>query len=832
MPASDFRYAFRGLRNSPVLAVATVTLLSLVIGANTAVFSLIDQLLLRTLPVENPRELVQLAQRGFYYGSSWGQNVLSYPMYKDIRDRNEVFSGVFCRFGREFSIADVSGSERVHGELVSGNYFSVLGIRSAAGRVLSPEDDGAPGTNPVTVLSHDYWASRFNYDSAVIGRTVHVNGMPLTVLGVAQRGFRGVEIGQNPALFVPVSMFHQMVPNIWDDYSLESRRGRWVNVFARLRYGITPVRARAGLEPLYQQMIHEEVREPGFSKVTDYARRQFLDSRMEVFDGATGRSELREDYSAPLSILMAITGLVLVTACASVANLLIARSTVCQKETAVRLALGARATQIVRQLLIEGCLLAVIAAAAGLMAAGALERFLLRFVAADIKDLNIRPVLDGRVLTFSLVLAFLSTLLFALAPALRATRQDVATALRAGSTSIAGAHARFRRALVIVQLGLSLVLLVGSGLFARSLQKLYEVDLGFRSARVLSFAIDPPIIGYKPEETDRFYRKLAEILKGLPGAQSVGYASVPIVAGKKWDDTVTVEGYQGRQGEDMDPNFNSISPEYFATLGVPLVAGRDINWQDARQSHKVCIVNETFAKRYFPAGTAIGHHLGIGSDPDTKLDQEIVGIARDMKYENVRETVPRQVFLPQSQLPIASGIFVYVRTSAKPSHFFMAVRKAVHHLDPGLPLHELRTLEEQVAQSLAPERAVAALSVSFGVLGTLLATISLYALVAFSVARRSKEISIRMALGAAPQRILRFVLGEVAILVAIGAAIGLPAYLLLSKLVQSELYGITSTDAWNIGTAVVLLAIVSLFAGLVPARRAAAFHPMDALNQD
>ena len=709
MVRQHIRYALRSFRRNPLLVVVAVLSLSLGIGANTAIFSLIDQLLLRSLPVRDPQQLVQLAARGAHPGSNWGMNAMSYPMYRDIRDKAEVFNGVMCRFSMPLSLGHQGQTERIRGELVSGNYFDVLGVPAAIGRTFTPDDDQKPNAHPLVMLTYDFWQRRFGADPRILGQTLHINSYPMTVIGVSRRGFQGVEHGDATQVFVPMMMQQKALPMMSMHYKMEDRRTRFVNTFARLKPGVTIAQAKAALEPLYKQIIRMEVTEAFFKDTTEFSRKRFLESRMEVLEGATGRSYLRRQFTTPLYVLLAITGLVLLIACANVSNLLIARATARQREIAVRMALGASRGQIVAQLFTESLLLAAFSVAAGLVIGRQLVAALLRFASFEMSAPTIQAAFDMRILAFSIGLGLLTCLLFGVVPALQASRPDVASTLKDEAGGVIGGAHRIRRALVVAQVSLSLLLLIGSGLFIRSLANLRLLDPGFRIERIVSFSVDPPLNGYNPGRTLAFYRDLLAGLRAAGGVEHASNSVMRVLDGDEWDSSVTVEGYQAKQGEDMNPHMNAVSPDYFATLGIPLVAGRDFTDHDERNSTKTCIVNQTFARKYFPNGDAVGRHIGMGDNPGTKTDIEIVGVVGDAKYENMRDVVPRQVFRPIAQLDGIPGTVIYVRTTLDSSQAFTAARAIVRNLDANLPLFEMRTLEEQVDLSLVTERMIATL---------------------------------------------------------------------------------------------------------------------------
>ncbi len=827
---NDVRYAFRTFRKSPVFVAVAVLSLALGIGANTAIFTLIDQVLLRLLPVKDPQQLVLLWGRGPHYGSNNGQNKLSYPMYEDFRDKNQVFSGMFCRDDAAFSLNFEGKTERVSGELVSGTYFPVLGVGPALGRVFNASDDQTPGGAPYAILSYRYWVSRFAGDPRVIGRKLVLNGYPFTVVGVSQAGFDGTDPTQSPQIRIPIMMKLQVDQLAF--YNLTDRRGRWVNAYGRMKPGVTMEQAKAGLQPLMHQMLNMEVLEKDFSRAAPETKQAFLRMWLDLLPASKGRSFQREQFSNSLLVLMAIVGLVLLIACANVANLLIARATARQKEIAVRLALGASRGQIVSQLLIESLMLSLAGGVAGLLLAVWIDNTLVSFLPTGTEPLAISATPDWRILGFNLGISLLTGLVFGLIPALQATRPNLAPTLKDQVGSVTGtASIGLRKSLVVAQVTLSLLLLIGAGLFIRSLKNLKSLDPGFKTQNLLTFAIDPPLNGYKPERSREILRQIYESLNALPGVESASLAVVPVMEGNEWDSSVTVDSYQAKATEGLDPHMNFVSPGYFKSMDVPILQGRDFRPSDqGKDAPKVCMINERFAKKYFPEGRALGHRIGMGSDPGTKTDIEVVGVFGDMKYEGMRDEVPIEMVRPYEQLEFTLGMSAYLRTARDPEQMFSAARRAVQQVDATLPVVDMKTLEKQVDNSLVTERLVATLSSAFGVLATLLASIGLYGVMAYTVARRTREIGIRMALGAATGNVVWLVMKEVLILVGIGIVLGLGASWGLTRYVQKELYGIQPNDLTTIILATIGIACVALAAGYVPARRATRVDPIRALR--
>jgi len=868
----DIKYAWRSLARAPLFSLVALLSIALGIGANTAIFTLVDEVLIRLLPVKAPEQLVLFTGPRNHYGSNSGGNMLSYPMYEDFRDNfvdpglradgasarlprvsqvvpnpaptPKIFTGVFARRPIAMNVGVDGRTERVIGELVSGTYFPVLGVGAAAGRLIQPDDDREKGGGLVAVLSYDYWRNRYGADPSVVGTQIIVNNNTMTVIGVSQAGFTGLDIGSASNVFVPVTLKAQMTPN-WDD--MENRRSRWVNVFARLKPGVSQDQALTILQPFFHGLLEEEVKQAAFSQTTPYVRQDFLKGKLNLLPAAQGRSPIRQQLTQPLWMLFGIVAGVLLIACANVASLLIARATARQKEIALRLAIGASRAQIVGQLLVESLTLAIAGGTIGLAVAAWTTKFLLGFLPTSDFPHVISGAMDWRVLLFNFALSLATGLLFGLAPALRSTKPDVAPVLKDQAGSVVGGGVRFRKALVVAQVTISILLLIGAGLFIRTLRNLRLVDLGLNTESVVAFNLQPALAGYKPDRVIPLYKSLVTQLRSQPGVQGVAFANVGLLEGNEWDSTVTVEGYQSAQGEQMNPYCNSISPGYFKTMGIPVLRGREFDERDegpAPESadpsrndgfgngyHHV-IVNESFAKKYFAGRDAVGRHIGFGGNPGTPTPIEIVGVVRDSKYTGVRDDIPRQVFFPLYEERIPSSIVLYERTTGDPSAAFGAAQRTVRALDPNLPVYNLRTLERQIDRSLLVERFIATLSTAFGVLATLLAVIGLYGVMAYTVARRTREIGVRMALGAVQGDVIWLVMREVLLLVGSGMLLGLIAAWALHRVLGNQLYGISAADPITIVGAVALLGVVAALAGYIPARRATRVNPVLALRYE
>jgi predicted permease len=832
----DLHYGFRSLRKSPLFTVVAVLTLAFGIGANTAIFSLMDQVLLQLLPVKHPEQLVLVAERGTRFGSSWGDNDISYPMYRDFRDGNQVFSGMFCRFPTSISLGYGDRTERVSAELVSGSYFPVLGVTAIIGRTLKPDDDRVLGGHPVAMLSYGFWQSRFSSDPSIVGKQIVANGYTFTVIGVSQAGFDGVELGYKSKVFVPMMMKAQMTPRSGGPSGgLEERSMSWVTAFGRLKPGISIAQANASLQPLMHSILEVEVQEPTLQHYSDYDREQFLKNSVELLSGSQGWSGLREDMQTPLWVLAALSGAVLLLACANLANLLLARATTREREMAVRLAIGAGRRHIIRLLLVESLLLSVIGTVVGLGLAFLADRVLLAayFSVDSVGDFPISSVPDVRVLVFALGTMLLTALVFGLAPAIQSSQPDIAPTLkdRTGS-AVGGKQVFLRKLLVSGQMAVALLLLIGASLFLRTLANLENTGPGFSTEHLMAFSVDPSLNGYTDERTKDFFRRLTDDLQALSGVSSVGLSTMPILQGYGWTNPVIAEGYSADPGQDQGPIIDEISPNLFTTFGVPIVAGRDFTPFETRP---VTLINESFARKYFAGRNPIGLHIGLVDDrtatPDA-LKLEVVGVVKDLKFENLRDPAPVQAYYPYWQGEKFRFMTFYLRTRLEPRQLMETVREQVRQLDPNLPVVDMRTIDEQIGLSLKTERLVASLSAVFGALATALAVIGLYGVMAYSVARRRREIGIRVALGALQSDVLWMVMQQVVVLSGAGLSVGGLLAFALSSLIRSQLYGLQPHDAFTYLSAAVVLAAAACAAGFIPSWRASRVDPMHALRHE
>jgi predicted permease len=825
----DLRYAFRSLAKSPLFAAVAVFSLALGIGANTGVFTMLDQVLLGLMPVRDPSGLAQLKEVGQHYGSNTGLNSLSYPIYLDFRDQNEVFSGMLARYRTPVSVSFAGRNERAAAELVSGTYFQVLGLEPSLGRLFTPADDRIASGAPLAVLSYDYWQSRFGGDAGIVGKELLVNDHRLTIVGIAPRGFDGMEAMFPAQIYVPIVMAPDLAGFA---KPLDDRRLRWVQVFGRLKPGVTMRQAQASLGPIFHRVLEMEVRQAEFAHASAYRRQQFLKMTLDVMPGGGGNNIPRVFLEAPVLALGAMVWLVLLIACANVANLLIARSAARQKEIAVRLALGAGRARVVRHLMMESLILALAGGLVGFLISPWTMRLLVQVMPEMDPPLKFVLSPNLRTLWYNLAISAMTAVIFGLAPALYASGAEVAPVLKDQAGAVAGGgQARWRKLLVVAQVSFSLLLLIAAGLLGSSLRHLRELSPGFEVGHLLSFSVDPTLNGYQDERAKLFYRQLAENLAALPGAQSAALCMVPPLSWSDWDSDFTVEGHVAKPGENANSWVNSISPGYFDTLRIPIYTGRDFRESDADGAPRVAIVNQKFARYYFGASNPVGRHLGRGGDPGTKTDIEIIGVVRDTKYMTMKEPIPREVYFPYLQNS-ANMMTAYVRTSLDPDQMFPMMRAAVHKLDSNLPVYQMKTVERQKEDSMAVERLAATLSTSFGVLATVLAAVGLYGVMAFLVARRTREIGIRMALGASARNVVWLVVREVLLLVGVGVAIGLPAAFVVTRLLSSQLYGVGPHDPWIIILATLGMAAVGAVSGYLPARRATRVDPIQALRYE
>jgi predicted permease len=822
---NDIRYALRMLAKNPAFAGVVVLTLALGIGANAAIFSMLDTVLLQSLPVTNPDQLAVLSTYDPKEGPGFDSS-FSYPMYQDLRDHNSVFSGVIARSGAQMNVSYGDQTERVSGELVSGNFFEVLGVRPWAGRLLTQDDDRNPGAHPVAVLSYAFWESRFNKDPNLIGKTILVNEHPVTVLGVTPPGFYGVDLSNNPDVRVPLMMtpvFNPLPPT-----RMTSRRHQWLSVMARRKADVSTEQAQASLSLLYQQIREVEAQQLP-SDVSAARKERFLAQRIALTPGDQGLRYLQRELRSSLWLLFGATCAVLLILCANLANLMMARATVRAQETAVRLALGAGRLRLLRQWLTEGVVLAMMGGVAGVVIAFWIKAGLMAFIPPDYR-VNLGSSFDWRLFAFIFGVAILLGLAFSLAPAIQAARQVFAPGLRFESRSFtsAGRLLSLRSALILVQVALSLPLLVSAALLLRTLQNLRAVDTGFGKENVLLASVNPTLNGYTKERTAAFYDELLAKTRVLPGVKFASLATDSPISGG-WDQLgVVVEGYTPREGERMSCDATWISRDYFKALEIPFVNGRDFDERDRIGAPKVVIVNEKMAKHFFGTTDVIGKHIGLDDVPD----RMIIGVVKDAQYVNLRANVRRHFYIPATQEETLTGLTLHVKTTTDTSVVAEQLRGQLKALDPHLPLYDIKSLSTEIDESLVQERLVTWLSAAFGLLATLLTALGLYGVLTFSVARRTREIGIRVALGAQRRDVFRLIMIRGVVLVAIGVAVGVAASVAFSRLLSSLLFGVTPNSVATLTGVSAGLIAVALLACYLPARRATKVDPLVALRYE
>ncbi len=822
---ADIRYALRMLTKSPMFAGVVVLTLALGIGANAAIFSLLDQVLLQSLPVANPEQLVVLS--AYEAKEPEIDSSFSYPMYQDLRDRNSVFSGVIARGGTQMNVSYGDQTERVSGELVSGNFYDVLGVRPWAGRLFTQDDDRTPGAHPVVVLSYRFWESRFNKDPNLIGKTILINEHPMTVLGVTPPGFYGVDLTNNPDVRVPLMMtpvFNPLPPT-----RMQNRRQQWLSLMARRKPDVSPEQAQASLNVTYQQIRQSEA-EQLTARGTKFNRDQFLAQRIAAIPGDQGFRHLQIELRTSLWLLFGATCAVLLILCANLANLMMARATVRAQEIAVRLALGSGRLRLLRQWLTEGVVLSVIGGVVGIFIALWIKAGLIAFIPPDYRQ-NLRASFDWRLYAFILGVSILLGIAFSVVPAIQAARQVFAPGLRFESRSFTsgGKLLSVRSGLILVQVALSLPLLVSAALLLRTLQNLRALDTGFGKENVLLASVNPSLNGYSKERAAAFYDELMTRTRSLPGVKFASLASDSPISGG-WDQNgIVVEGYTSREGERMTADVTYISRDYFKTLEIPLLLGRDFDENDRLGAPRVVIVNEKMATHFFGnPGNAIGRRIGLEDVPD----RTIVGVVKDAQYINLRESMRRHFYIPAAQDSSLTNLTLHVKTSGDPNVVAEQLRAELKTLDPHLPLYNLKTLSTEIDESLIQERLVTWLSVAFGLLATLLTALGLYGVLTFSVARRTREIGIRVALGAQRRDVFRLIMVRGVILVVVGVAIGLGASFALSKVLSSLLFGVTPNSVTTLAGVSLGLIAVALLACYIPARRATRVDPLVALRYE
>lgn len=831
----DLRYGLRGLLKRKGFALIAVLTLALGIGANTAIFTLVNAVMLKSLPVDKPEELVLFSDTTSE-GTSLEDNPrtgqwlrFSYPSYAYFRDHNQSFQDIAAlRSGiSRLSVRQTdsqAGAARAGGHLVTGNYFSVLGVRAMRGRVLTPDDD-KPSAEPAAVVSHRYWEQELNSDPATVGKSFIINGTSFSIVGITPPEFFGERVRRPPDFWLPLS-FHPQI-ELRRSF-LEDDQAYWLMVMGRLKPGVSMDQAQAGVNLALRQFLTEQAG----SELTEERQKGIQNTFVTLVEGKGGISGLRRHYSKPLRMLMAIVGMVLLIACANVGSLLLSRAASRKAEISLRMALGATRWRIIRQLLTESMLLAGLGGLFGVLLAQWGVVILVRLVTQE-SPLDTRP--DVGVLAFTAGISIVAGIFFGLVPAIQASRTNLSSAMKEKNRTRSGfLRFSFSSLMVVMQVGLSMVLLTGAGLFARSLVKLQNENVGFDRTNMLLLGIDPRLAGYKPAELASLYQQVLDRLGSLPQVRSVSMATYAPMSGTSRTSSIQVTGYTAQPGEDMVVEDILTGPKYAETLGVPLLRGREIEMRDTAASQRVAVVNATFAEHYFKGQNPIGRTFTFGDETDNGAPLEIVGVVGDIKSGDAREKPEPAVYRPilQIQEQAAYSTTIHVRTIADPTPLAPQVRQMINQIDDKLPIFDVTTLNEQLNEKLNQDRLIAQLVSFFGALALVLACIGLYGVMAHGVARRTNEIGIRMALGARGGNIAWMILRETLYLVLAGLIIGVPAALLGARLISAQLFGMSPTDPLTLVGAAVVLAVVALLAGYLPARRASRVNPLNALRYE
>lgn len=829
----QIKLALRTLFRTPFVTVIAILSLGLGIGANAAIYSMFDQMLLRPLPVVAPTELVNLGAPGPKPGSqSCSQagscdDVFSYPMYRDLEKDQKAFAGMAAHrgFGAAYSIRQQA--EAGDAMLVSGSYFPLLGVKPALGRLFTQADDEKIGNNFVVVLSYAMWQSRLGGDPKILNEQITVNGKSMTVIGVTPKGFDGTTLGALPKLYVPISMRAEMEPNF---RGFENRQSYWIYVFARLKPGAAIEQATASINAMYQPIV-TSVEAPLQKGMSDVTMKKFLAKKMTVLPGKQGQSSIHTEAQRPLYMLLGVTAIVLLIACANIANLLLARGANRSMEMSVRLALGASRKQLLGQLLTESILLALMGGVASLAVAKWTLAGISSLLPADAGN-SLRFELQSSVIWFTAAVSLTTGVLFGMFPALHSTRPDLVTSIRANAGQISGARAanRFRSTLVTVQIALSMALLICAGLFIKSLMNVSSVDLGVKVENVVTFSISPELSGYNNERSLILFNKMEQELSAIPGVTGVTSSLVPLLAGNNWGNNVHIQGVEEGPDTDMNSRFNEVGSGYFKTMGIPLKAGREFVVSDTKGSGRVAVVNEEFVRKFKLGNDVVGKYMSNG--PRDSLNIQIIGVAKNAAYSSVKDTVPPLFFMPWSQDSRVGEMNFYIRTTLPMGQILKQLPGVLKQLDPNMPIGPMKTMPQQIKENVFMDRMISMLSASFAVLATLLAGVGLYGVLAYTVAQRTREIGVRMALGADSSRVKVMVLRQVGGMMVVGGVIGIAAAFGLGHAARSLLFGLKGYDPVVFVLSTLLLIFVGALAGYLPARRASRVHPMQALRYE
>jgi putative ABC transport system permease protein len=818
----DVRYALRQLTRSPGFAATVIITLALGIGANSAIFTFFDQVLLRMLPVRNPKELVRFEWTGSFSGSasSFGgdiNNYFSYPMYQDLRARNTVFADILAADHTGVGVSWHDQAENEDAELVTGNYFDLLGLRPAVGRLMNQSDDTAKDANPVVVLSYEYWKTRFNSIPDVPGKTLLINGHPFTILGVAPEGFHTAIGGYKPGVFLPISMSEVAMPWTAKRDNLTNHKSIWLTLVARLKPGVRPEQAEAAMAPLWYSLRAQEL--TGHEHASQRFKDGFLNkTHLSVKDDSGGFNPDRMELKTPLIV--------------HIATLLLLRAAGRVREISMRYALGAARSRIIAQLLIEGGVLGALGALAGVAFSPIIAHVLVGLM-SNSDDPNAAPYsvsVDGRILSFTLALSLVVTIAFSIVPALQFLRPRLAEALRQNTGTASRRSQLFRKIAVGLQIALTVLLLGGAGLFLRTLSNLRGQNIGFQVAHLVTFKIDPTLAGYGDDHTAQVERGVLDAVRQIPGVQEIAGTTDPEIADDSSQSNFTVQGHVAPEEENMDFEAPWITAGYFSTLQQPLLAGREFTDADVTGSPLVAVVNLTFANRFFGSPqNALGRLIAEG---DGKPDTTIVGVVGDTRHRSMRANPRAEVYRPYFQMKHFIGLTMYALTGTQPEAVESAIRESIHRFDPKLVTDGMRTMEEQVNLNVANARTLATLAMSFSALALLMTAVGLYGVLAFATAQRTREIGVRMALGAQRVSVVMLVMREMALTSILGVAIGLPAAYALSRLLTSQLYGVQPGDPVTFVATVLISALMVALAAAIPARRAASVNPMQALRAE
>ena len=830
----DLRYATRQLLRAPGFAITAILTLALGIGANTAIFSLLDQALLRSLPVDSPQSLVVLRDDP----SAWSGSIsmsggdqpdyFSYPQYVGLRDQGHDFASLAATLCGFVGFTRNNASQFVSDEVVSGNYFQTLGVAAALGRLLQPSDDAQPGANPVAVVSYSFWQDKLGADPSIVGSTVKISGHPFQIIGVAAPRFESAVWGRKTNVFVPMSMLSQAFPQA-DNTRYNDHGYKWLSIIGRLAPGVTREQAAAANQPLWHALRANDLQLLGAKSAS--FRTRFMASKLILNPGSKGFNFNRNTLEKPFLAVMAMALLVLLIASVNVASLLMVRSAGRVREFSLRAALGASSSRVLAQLLLEGILIGVSGGVVGVLMAPFALRLLISRLADQDGDSPFSSAIDHRVLFFNFGISILVSLFFSLVPALQLRKLDLTSTLRESSGTGAGGMIQLRRIVVCLQIGLSVVLLVGAGLFIRTMQQLRAVDVGFKTTHLVVFNIDPQLAGYSAEATPAIHQRVLDGLAAMPGIQSIAASDNQELAQSGNYAGINVTNYQRPQDDEYQVQDTTVTPDYLATMQIPLLAGRNLSDYDTADHPHTTLVNQVFVKHFCNGSNAscIGRHITYGKP---KLDHEIVGVFRDYLTRGPRSEAPAIMIHPLKQNPDASQIFLYLRTAADPVKVTRDVQTAMHRIDPTLSIGTIQTMDQQIDSDLQNDRMITLLAVAFGILATILAGVGLYGVLAYSTAQRTREIGIRMALGSSRAAVAQLVLADLLKLAATGIVVAIPVAYFLGRLVQSQLYGVSAADPVILLSVVVLISLVALLSAVIPARRAATTQPQLALRSE